>query len=35
MAVYKVNSSDLTSVANAIRTKGKTSASLKYPDGFV
>lgn len=27
--------SDLTSVANAIRTKGGTSASLEFPDDFV
>ena len=27
--------SDLTSVANAIRTKGGTSASLAFPQGFV
>ena len=27
--------SDLTSVANAIRTKGGTSASLAFPSGFV
>lgn len=27
--------SDLTSVANAIRTKGGTSASLSFPQGFV
>lgn len=27
--------SDLTSVANAIRTKGGTSASLAFPTGFV
>ena len=26
---------DLTSVANAIRTKGGTSAQLEFPDGFV
>ena len=26
---------DLTSVANAIRTKGKTSAQLAFPEGFV
>lgn len=32
---YKVNGSDLTSVADAIRTKGGTSASLSFPDGFV
>lgn len=27
--------SDLTSVANAIRTKGGTSADLAFPAGFV
>lgn len=27
--------SDLTSIANAIRTKGGTSASLAFPSGFV
>ena len=27
--------SDLTAVANAIRTKGSTSASLEFPEGFV
>ena len=32
---YRVSSSDLTSVANAIRTKGETSASLSFPDGFI
>lgn len=32
---YAVNKSDLTSVASAIRTKGGTSASLKFPSGFV
>lgn len=32
---YAVNKSDLTSVASAIRTKGGTSASLKFPTGFV
>ena len=26
---------DLTSVADAIRIKGKTTASLDFPDGFV
>lgn len=39
MADKLVNStqldSDLTSVANAIRTKGGTSASLSFPSGFV
>ena len=35
MAEYKVSGSDLTNVADAIRTKGGTSASLSFPDGFV
>jgi len=32
---YTVNASDLTSVADAIRTKGGTSAQLEFPSGFV
>ena len=32
---YSVNQSDLVSVANAIRTKGGTSETLVFPDGFV
>lgn len=32
---YIVDSTDLTSVANAIRTKGGTSASLAFPADFV
>lgn len=32
---YLTTTSELTSVANAIRTKGGTSASLVYPTGFV
>ena len=32
---YLTNSTDLTNIANAIRTKGGTSASLAYPSGFV
>ena len=32
---YIANSNDLTSVANAIRTKGGTSAPLSFPSGFV
>lgn len=32
---YIVDSDDLTSVANAIRTKGGTSASLAFPAEFV
>lgn len=35
MANYKVTDSELTSVANAIRTKGGTSAQLEFPDEFV
>ena len=35
MSNYLVDSSDLTSVANAIRTTGGTSASLAFPDGFI
>lgn len=35
MAEYKVSGGDLTNVADAIRTKGGTSASLSFPDGFV
>lgn len=32
---YLTTDTELTSVANAIRTKGGTSSSLVYPDGFV
>lgn len=35
MAEYLTNTTDLTSVANAIRTKGGTTAQLIYPDEFV
>jgi len=35
MPVYKTPGENLTAIANAIRTKGGTSASLTYPDGFV
>ena len=35
MAEYLTNTTDLTAVADAIRTKGGTSAPLVYPDGFV
>lgn len=35
MSLYLADSADLTSVANAIRTKGGTSASLTFPQGFV
>lgn len=32
---YAVNSTDLTSVADAIRSKGGTSDALSFPNGFV
>lgn len=32
---YKVTDTELTSIANAIRTKGGTSAELIFPDGFI
>lgn len=32
---YTTQASSLTAVADAIRTKGGTSAELTYPDGFV
>ena len=35
MSEYLVNDTDLTSVANAIRTKGGTSSPLAFPSGFV
>lgn len=35
MANYKVTDSELTSIANAIRTKGGTSAQLEFPDDFI
>ena len=35
MADYLTTDAELTSVADAIRTKGGTSASLAYPAGFV
>lgn len=35
MADYKVTDTELTSIANAIRTKGGTSAQLEFPTGFV
>lgn len=35
MAKYKVSDTELTAVANAIRTKGGTSDALSFPDGFV
>lgn len=34
MANYLTTDTDLTTVANAIRTKGGTSAPLSYPSGF-
>lgn len=35
MADYKVTDTQLSSIANAIRTKGGTSATLVFPSGFV
>lgn len=35
MSDYRVKGTDLASVADAIRTKGGTSAGLSFPDGFV
>lgn len=35
MAEYLTNTTDLTAVANAIRSKGGTTEPLVYPDGFV
>lgn len=35
MSEYLVNSQDLVSVANAIRTKGETQAPLTFPNGFI
>ena len=35
MTVYRTNDTDLGSVADAIRTKGGTSANLQFPSGFV
>ena len=35
MADYLTTDTELTSIANAIRTKGGTSAQLEYPSGFV
>lgn len=34
MANYLVSGEDLTSIADAIRTKGGTSSQLVFPDGF-
>lgn len=35
MADYKVTDTELTAVANAIRTKGGTQAQLEWHTGFV
>lgn len=35
MTDYLVTDTELTSIANAIRTKGGTSANLSFPTGFV
>ena len=35
MADYLTTTSELTSIANAIRTKGGTSAQLTYPNEFI
>jgi hypothetical protein len=35
MTDYLVDGSNLTSIANAIRTKGGTSAQLEFPDEFI
>lgn len=35
MSDYLVTDTELTSIANAIRTKGGTSANLSFPTGFV
>lgn len=35
MADYKVTDTELTSIANAIRTKGGTQAQLEFPTGFL
>lgn len=35
MADYLTTDTELTSIANAIRTKGGTAARLTYPAGFV
>lgn len=35
MANYVVSDSNLTAIANAIRTKGGTSAQLEFPDDFI
>lgn len=33
--IYTTNSTELTSIASAIRTAGGTSSTLEYPNGFV
>lgn len=35
MSDYRVKGTDLSSIADAIRTKGNTSAQLSFPDGFL
>lgn len=35
MAIYLTNTTDLTSVASAIRTKGGTNSSLLFPSGWI
>ena len=35
MSEFRVKGTDLTSIADAIRTKGGASADLSFPDGFV
>lgn len=35
MAEYLVQSENLSAVANAIRSKGETSAQLTFPNGFI
>ena len=35
MPDYKVSSTDVSSIADAIRTKGGTSGSMIFPDGFL
>lgn len=32
---YRTSDSELRAIANKIREKGRTTASLKYPDGFI
>ena len=35
MANYLASDTELTSIADAIRAKGSTSATLEFPTGFV